>query len=152
VVRGAVFRRSPHGLSSSFGNIQRRLVAGERCLASSTPSPVRDQPDVSLLLLSADGFNTLSFGCGDAPCHDINLTIQGTAPWRWWAAAAKKRPGRLPLAPLLRPTDQLLIDGHDRGYTLHSVRDQMGIVTQEASCSTILFSATSASTPAAGRK
>ncbi len=132
-------------LSSSFGNIQRGLVAGERVLSVIDTAPViRDQPDAQILPPFAHeiAFQHLSFGYGDTPVlHDINLTIR---KGQTVALVGPSGGGKSTLADLLPrfydPTaGHITIDGHDlRTCTLHSVRDQMGIVTQES----ILFNDT----------
>ncbi|OGX82654.1 antibiotic ABC transporter ATP-binding protein [Hymenobacter lapidarius] len=132
-------------LSSSFGNIQRGLVAGERVLGIIDTEPtVRDQPDAQVLppFEREIEMRNLQFSYGDTPVlHDINLTIRKGSTV---ALVGGSGGGKSTLADLLPrfydPTGgQLLIDGHDlRTCTLHSVRDQMGIVTQES----ILFNDT----------
>ena len=132
-------------LSSSFGNIQRGLVAGERVLSIIDTVPaIRDQPDAAVLppFEHEIEFHDLQFGYGDTPVlHNINLTIK---KGQTVALVGGSGGGKSTLADLLPrfydPTGgQILIDGHDlRACTLHSVRDQMGIVTQES----ILFNDT----------
>ena len=132
-------------LSSSFGNIQRGLVAGERVLSIIDTEPViRDLPDATVLPAFEHEieFHNLSFSYGETPVlHDINLTIK---KGQTVALVGGSGGGKSTLADLLPrfydPSGgQILIDGHDlRGCTLHSVRDQMGIVTQES----ILFNDT----------
>lgn len=132
-------------LSSSFGNIQRGLVAGERVLSIIDTEPlIRDKPDAQVLppFQHRIELRNLRFGYGEATVlDDINLTI---AKGKTVALVGPSGGGKSTLADLLPrfydPTDgQLLIDGLDvRDCTLHSVRDQMGIVTQES----ILFNDT----------
>jgi len=132
-------------LSSSFGNIQRGLVAGERVLSIIDTEPaIRDLPDATVLPAFEHEieFHNLSFSYGETPVlHDINLTIK---KGQTVALVGGSGGGKSTLADLLPrfydPSGgQILIDGHDlRGCTLHSVRDQMGIVTQES----ILFNDT----------
>ncbi|WP_426490236.1 ABC transporter ATP-binding protein [Hymenobacter sp. 102] len=132
-------------LSASFGNIQRGLVAGERVLSIIDTEPlVRDKPDAQLLPAFEHQIElrNLQFGYADAPVlQDINLTIP---KGKTVALVGPSGGGKSTLADLLPrfydPTGgQLLIDGHDvRDCTIHSVRDQMGIVTQES----ILFNDT----------
>ncbi|UYZ61748.1 ABC transporter ATP-binding protein [Hymenobacter weizhouensis] len=132
-------------LSSSFGNIQRGLVAGERVLRVIDLEPViRDKPDAQVLppFEHQIELRNLQFSYGDTPVlQDINLTIK---KGKTIALVGPSGGGKSTLADLLPrfydPTDgQLLIDGHDvRDCTIHSVRDQMGIVTQES----ILFNDT----------
>jgi ATP-binding cassette, subfamily B, bacterial MsbA len=132
-------------LSSSFGNIQRGLVAGERVLSIIDTEPaIRDKPEAKLLPAFEHQIElrNLQFGYADAPVlQDINLTIP---KGKTVALVGPSGGGKSTLADLLPrfydPTGgQLLIDGHDvRDCTIHSVRDQMGIVTQES----ILFNDT----------
>ena len=132
-------------LSSSFGNIQRGLVAGERVLSIIDTEPaIRDLPDATVLPAFEHEieFHNLSFSYGETPVlHDINLTIK---KGQTVALVGGSGGGKSTLADLLPrfydPSGgQILIDGHDlRGCTLHSVRDQMGIVAQES----ILFNDT----------
>ncbi|MBT9394608.1 ABC transporter ATP-binding protein/permease [Hymenobacter sp. NST-14] len=132
-------------LSSSFGNIQRGLVAGERVLSIIDTEPaIRDKADAQILPAFEHQIELrdLQFGYGDTPVlENINLTIQ---KGKTVALVGPSGGGKSTLADLLPrfydPTGgQLLIDGHDvRDCTIHSVRDQMGIVTQES----ILFNDT----------
>ncbi|SNS02753.1 ABC transporter ATP-binding protein [Hymenobacter mucosus] len=132
-------------LSSSFGNIQRGLVAGERVLSIIDTEPmIRDRADAQLLPAFEHHIElrNLQFAYGDTPVlQDINLTIP---KGKTVALVGPSGGGKSTLADLLPrfydPTGgQLLIDGHDvRDCTIHSVRDQMGIVTQES----ILFNDT----------
>ena len=132
-------------LSGSFGNIQRGLVAGERVLSIIDTEPaIRDRPGATVLPTFAREieFHDLNFSYGDTPVlYDINLKIKKGSTV---ALVGGSGGGKSTLADLLPrfydpSAGQILIDGHDlRGCTLHSVRDQMGIVTQES----ILFNDT----------
>ena len=132
-------------LSSSFGNIQRGLVAGERVLSIIDTEPaIRDRPNAEVLppFEREIEFHDLSFSYGDKPVlYDINLTIK---KGHTVALVGSSGGGKSTLADLLPrfydpSAGQILIDGHDlRACSLHSVRDQMGIVTQES----ILFNDT----------
>src|SRR6476661_502791 len=132
-------------LSSSFGNIQRGLVAGERVLRIIDTEPaIRDRPDARVLppFEREIEFQDLSFSYGDPPVlHDINLRIRKGSTV---ALVGPSGGGKSTLADLLPRfydpgSGQILIDGLDlRACTIHSVRDQMGIVTQES----ILFNDT----------
>ena len=132
-------------LSGSFGNIQRGLVAGERVLSIIDTVPaIRDRDDATILpaFEREIEFHNLSFSYGDTPVlYDINLTIK---KGQTVALVGGSGGGKSTLADLLPrfydpSSGQILIDGHDlRACTLHSVRDQMGIVTQES----ILFNDT----------
>ena len=132
-------------LSSSFGNIQRGLVAGERILKIIDTEPaIRDRPGASVLPAFDHEIElrNLSFQYGEVPVLErINLTIR---KGQTVALVGPSGSGKSTLADLLPrfydPTQgQILIDGYDlRDCTLHSVRDQMGIVAQES----ILFNDT----------
>ncbi len=132
-------------LSSSFGNIQRGLVAGERVLSIIDIEPaIRDRPNAAVLppFEREIEFQNLQFSYGETPVlYDINLKIRKGSTV---ALVGSSGGGKSTLADLLPRfydpgAGQILIDGHDlRGCTLHSVRDQMGIVTQES----ILFNDT----------
>ncbi|MCC3154846.1 ABC transporter ATP-binding protein [Hymenobacter sp. BT770] len=126
-------------LSSSFGNIQRGLVAGERVLSIIDTEPaIRDRPGATTLppFEREIEFQNLQFSYGDTPVlYDVNLKIRKGSTV---ALVGSSGGGKSTLADLLPrfydPSGgQILIDGHDlRACTLHSVRDQMGIVTQES--------------------
>jgi subfamily B ATP-binding cassette protein MsbA len=126
-------------LSSSFGNIQRGLVAGERVLSIIDTEPaIRDQPNATLLPAFEHEieFQNLNFSYGDkAVLQDINLKIRKGSTV---ALVGPSGGGKSTLADLLPRfydpgSGHITIDGHDlRACTLHSVRDQMGIVTQES--------------------
>jgi subfamily B ATP-binding cassette protein MsbA len=132
-------------LSSSFGNIQRGLVAGERVLRIIDTEPtIRDKPNAQVLpsFKQQIELRNLQFSYGDTPVlQDINLVIK---KGKTVALVGPSGSGKSTLADLLPrfydPTGgQILIDGYDvRDCTIHSVRDQMGIVTQES----ILFNDT----------
>ena len=126
-------------LSSSFGAIQRGLVASERVLRVIDTDPVlRDKPDAKILpdFSQQIELRNLQFRYADVPVlQNINLTIE---KGKTVALVGPSGSGKSTLADLLPrfydPTGgQILIDGHDvRDCTIHSVRDQMGIVTQES--------------------
>ncbi len=126
-------------LSSSFGNIQRGLVAAERVLRIIDTEPaIRDRPGATVLppFRQQIELRNLQFSYGDTPVlYDLNLTIRKGSTV---ALVGPSGGGKSTLADLLPrfydPSGgQILIDGHDlRACTLHSVRDQMGIVTQES--------------------
>ncbi|MCB2378913.1 ABC transporter ATP-binding protein/permease [Hymenobacter sp. BT635] len=132
-------------LSSSFGNIQRGLVAGERVLSIIDTEPaIRDKPDAKILPAFQHQIELrhLQFGYGDnLVLQDINLIIP---KGKTIALVGPSGGGKSTLADLLPrfydPTGgQILIDDIEvRDCTIHSVRDQMGIVTQES----ILFNDT----------
>ena len=126
-------------LSGAFGGIQRGLVAGARVLAViDTPPTIQDQPGAQVLPEFSEQveLRNLSFHYGEVPVlHDINLTVRRG---QTVALVGPSGGGKSTLADLLPrfydpSAGQVLIDGHDvRDCTLHSVRAQMGIVTQES--------------------
>ncbi|AWM34614.1 ABC transporter ATP-binding protein [Hymenobacter nivis] len=132
-------------LSGSFGNIQRGLVAGERVLRIIDTEPtVRDRPGALVLPPFAHEIELrdVQFSYGDTPVlYDLNLTIK---KGQMVALVGPSGGGKSTVADLLprfydASGGQIFIDGHDvRACTIHSVRDQMGIVTQES----ILFNDT----------
>ncbi|RZK36764.1 MAG: ATP-binding cassette domain-containing protein, partial [Hymenobacter sp.] len=132
-------------LSGAFSNIQRGLVAGERVLRVIDTEPtIRDRPNAAVLpdFATQIELRDVSFTYGDKPVlYDLNLTIK---KGQTVALVGPSGGGKSTLADLLprfydASAGQVLIDGHDvRDCTLHSVRDQMGIVTQES----ILFNDT----------
>ncbi|MCR5887642.1 ATP-binding cassette domain-containing protein [Hymenobacter sp. J193] len=132
-------------LSSAFSNIQRGLVAGERVLSVIDTEPsIQDKPGALSLppFTSAIEFRNVAFSYGDKNVlEDINLTI---GKGKTVALVGPSGGGKSTLADLVPrfydpSAGQILLDGQDlRDATLHSVRDQMGIVTQES----ILFNDT----------
>ncbi|KUG06378.1 ABC transporter ATP-binding protein [Solirubrum puertoriconensis] len=132
-------------LSSAFSNIQRGLVAGERVLSVIDTEPtIKDKPNAQVLpaFTSEVEFREVAFSYGERTVlESINLTVP---KGKTVALVGPSGGGKSTLADLVPrfydPTaGQILIDGHDlRDCTLHSVRDQMGIVTQES----ILFNDT----------
>jgi subfamily B ATP-binding cassette protein MsbA len=132
-------------LSGAFSNIQRGLVSGERVLRVIDTEPtIRDRPNATILpdFQNQIELRDVSFTYGDKPVlYDLNLTIK---KGQTVALVGPSGGGKSTLADLLPrfydpSAGQVLIDGHDvRDCTLHSVRDQMGIVTQES----ILFNDT----------
>ncbi|GAA4377817.1 ABC transporter ATP-binding protein [Hymenobacter koreensis] len=135
-------------LSSSFSNIQRGLVAGERVLSIIDTEPtIKDKPGAETLpaFRGEIEFRNVGFSYGGENARnvleEINLTV---AKGKTVALVGPSGGGKSTLADLVPrfydPTaGQILIDGHDlRDCTVHSVREQMGIVTQES----ILFNDT----------
>ncbi len=132
-------------LSGAFSNIQRGLVSGERVLRVIDTEPtIRDRPDATVLPAFEHQIELrdVSFSYGDtAVLYDLNLTVK---KGQTVALVGPSGGGKSTLADLLPrfydpSAGRVLIDGHDiRDCTLHSVRDQMGIVTQES----ILFNDT----------
>jgi len=132
-------------LSGAFSNIQRGLVSGERVLRVIDTEPaIRDRLNATILpdFQSQIELRDVSFSYGDtAVLYDLNLTVK---KGHTVALVGPSGGGKSTLADLLPrfydpSAGQVLIDGLDiRDCTLHSVRDQMGIVTQES----ILFNDT----------
>jgi subfamily B ATP-binding cassette protein MsbA len=132
-------------ISNAFTNIQRGLVSGSRILEVIDTVPViRDQPQAQALpaFEKEITFRDVSFGYGSEPVlQNINLTIP---KGKTIALVGPSGGGKSTLADLLPrfydPTSgSIAIDGIDiRDYTLHSLREQMGVVTQES----ILFNDT----------
>ncbi|MGV3502376.1 MAG: ABC transporter ATP-binding protein [Adhaeribacter sp.] len=132
-------------ISNAFTNIQRGLVAGSRILEITDTVPlIRDEPQ-AIPLPAFEKEITLrdvSFAYGKEPVlQNINLTI---AKGKTIALVGPSGGGKSTLADLLPrfydPTGgSIAIDGIDtRHCTLHSLREQMGVVTQES----ILFNDT----------
>ena len=132
-------------MSAAFSNIQRGLVSGDRILKVIDTEPqVTDKPDAKMLpeFRHEIEFRDVRFGYGDhTVLQDINLRIQ---KGKTVALVGPSGGGKSTLADLIpRFYDPLagsiLIDGHDiREYTTETVRDKIGVVTQES----ILFNDT----------
>ncbi|MDO6392465.1 ABC transporter ATP-binding protein [Pontibacter sp. BT731] len=132
-------------MSSAFSNIQRGLVSGDRILQVIDTKPqVTDKPNAKVLpeFHHEIEFRDVNFGYGDnSVLQDVNLHIQ---KGKTIALVGPSGGGKSTLADLIPrfydPTaGSILIDGHDiRDYTTESVRDKIGVVTQES----ILFNDT----------
>ncbi|PIQ21703.1 MAG: antibiotic ABC transporter ATP-binding protein [Cytophagales bacterium CG18_big_fil_WC_8_21_14_2_50_42_9] len=132
-------------ISNAFTNIQRGLVSGSRILEIIDTVPqIRDKPNATVLpaFNNKIEFKDVSFSYAQAPVlQNINLTIPKGITI---ALVGPSGGGKSTLADLLPrfydPVNGIIfIDGHDiRDYTLHSLREQMGVVTQES----ILFNDT----------
>lgn len=132
-------------MSAAFSNIQRGLVSGDRILKVIDTKPqVIDKPNAKVLpeFRHEIKFRDVSFGYGDhTVLQDINFSIQKGMTV---ALVGPSGGGKSTLADLIPrfydPTKgAILIDGHDiRDYTAESVRDKIGVVTQES----ILFNDT----------
>ncbi|SIT94940.1 ABC transporter ATP-binding protein [Pontibacter indicus] len=132
-------------MSAAFSNIQRGLVSGDRILKVIDTEPqVTDKPNAKVLpeFHHEIKLQDVSFGYGERPVlQDINLRIQ---KGKTVALVGPSGGGKSTLADLIPrfydPTaGAILIDGHDiRDYTAVSVRDKIGVVTQES----ILFNDT----------
>jgi subfamily B ATP-binding cassette protein MsbA len=140
-------------LSTSFYNIQKGTAAIER-IEEVLKAPVSIEDKPAAMPLQAFNhtiqFDNVSFRYDDkVVLKNINLTIKkGTTV----ALVGSSGAGKSTLADLIPrfhdvSEGRLLIDGVDiRDYSLHSVRQHMGIVTQEP----ILFNATVAENIALG--
>ncbi|MBJ6119825.1 ABC transporter ATP-binding protein [Pontibacter sp. BT310] len=132
-------------MSSAFSNIQRGLVSGDRVLQVIDTEPqIVNKPDAKVLpaFQHEIEFRDVSFAYGKKPVlQDINFKIQ---KGQTIALVGQSGGGKSTLADLVPrfydPTEgAVLIDGLDiRDYTMESVRDQIGVVTQES----ILFNDT----------
>ncbi|MGB3181962.1 MAG: ABC transporter ATP-binding protein [Cyclobacteriaceae bacterium] len=140
-------------ISRSLSNIQRGLAAGERIFETLDTIPaIEDKEDAKELQQFSDSieFRNVSFAYGDNPVlTDINLTVP---KGRMIALVGPSGGGKSTLADLVPrfydPREGgVYLDGHDlRDLTLTSIRQQMGVVTQES----ILFNDTIASNIAFG--
>lgn len=132
-------------MSAAFSNIQRGLVSGERILKVVDTTPeIKNKLGAKVLHAFEQHieFRDVTFSYGDKTVLEhINITIQ---KGKTVALVGPSGGGKSTLADLMPrfydPTaGSILIDGHDiRDYTVESVRDKMGIVTQES----ILFNDT----------
>ncbi|MDX5420336.1 MAG: ABC transporter ATP-binding protein/permease [Hymenobacteraceae bacterium] len=132
-------------MSAAFSNIQRGLVSGDRILQVIDTEPqVKDKLNAKVLpeFRHEIEFRDVSFSYGDhTVLQDINLSIE---KGKTVALVGPSGGGKSTLADLIPrfydPTaGSILIDGHDiRDYTMESVRDKIGVVTQES----ILFNDT----------
>ncbi|MBC5994687.1 ABC transporter ATP-binding protein [Pontibacter cellulosilyticus] len=132
-------------MSASFSNIQRGLVSGDRVLQVIDTDPqIKNKPNAKELpeFKHQIEFIDVNFGYGNKTVlKDINFTIE---KGKTVALVGPSGGGKSTLADLIPrfydPTaGAILIDGHDiRNYTMESVRDKMGVVTQES----ILFNDT----------
>ncbi|EJF10305.1 ABC transporter [Pontibacter sp. BAB1700] len=126
-------------MSAAFSNIQRGLVSGDRILQVIDTEPqVKNKPNAKVLpeFRHEIEFRDVSFSYGDhVVLQDINLSIE---KGKTVALVGPSGGGKSTLADLIPrfydPTaGAILIDGHDiRDYTMESVRDTMGVVTQES--------------------
>lgn len=132
-------------ISNAFSNIQRGLVASNRILEVIDTEPaIRDLPQSQPLPAFEQEitFRDVSFAYGQEPVlQHINLTIP---KGKTIALVGPSGGGKSTLADLLPrfydpSSGSIAIDGVDiRHCTLHSLREQMGVVTQES----ILFNDT----------
>ncbi len=132
-------------ISTAFSNIQRGLVSGDKILAILDTQPqIRDTSTAKTLPAFNDHiiFHDVSFAYGTEPVlQHIDLIIP---KGKTIALVGPSGGGKSTLADLLPrfydPTAGVItIDGVDiKTCTLHSLREQMGVVTQES----ILFNDT----------
>jgi subfamily B ATP-binding cassette protein MsbA len=133
-------------ISNAFGNTQRGIASGERVLELvDTPNAIADRTGASVLGGFTDKIEmrnvSFEYEKGIQVLRGIDLTIQ---KGKTVALVGSSGGGKSTIADLVpRFYDpvggQIVIDGHDlRDVTIASLRDQMGIVTQES----ILFNDT----------
>ena len=142
------------GLSNASYNIQKGAASIERIEdLINEVEEITEQPNAKVLteFKSDIEFRNVSFGYGDTPIlKNINLKI---GKGKTVALVGSSGAGKSTLADLIpRFIDctggEVLIDGVNiKEYTLHSIRNQMGIVTQEA----ILFNDSIANNIALGK-
>lgn len=135
-------------LSSSFSNIQRGLVAGERVLSIIDTEPsIQDKLGAETLpdFQGQIEFQNVGFSYGGDDARNVLEDISLTVPkGKTVALVGPSGGGKSTLADLVPrfydvTEGRILIDGQDvRDCTIHSLREQMGIVTQES----ILFNDT----------
>ncbi|WP_019988645.1 ABC transporter ATP-binding protein [Rudanella lutea] len=133
-------------ISNAFSSSQRGIAAGDRVLQLiDTPQGVADRPGAQAIQTfdRAIEVRNVSFAYekGVPVLSEVNFTLQ---KGKTIALVGSSGGGKSTIADLIPrfydPTEgQILIDGHDlRDITVASLRDQMGIVTQES----ILFNDT----------
>ncbi|MEO6314047.1 MAG: ABC transporter ATP-binding protein, partial [Chitinophagaceae bacterium] len=141
-------------LSTAFYNAQRGSAAIKRMeVILKTPVVITDNPGASELLTfsSSIEFRNVGFSYEDVVIlKDINLVIE---KGKTVALVGSSGSGKSTLADLIPrfhdvSSGELLVDGINiKDYTLHSLRSQMGIVTQEP----ILFNDTIAANIVLGK-
>ena len=137
--------RPVKSMVGAFASIQRAQAAGDRILAViDTPVEITDKPDaVELKEFAAEiEFRNVGFQYGERPVlQDISFKVP---KGRMVALVGGSGGGKSTTADLIPrfydvKEGGIFIDGRDiRDYTLESLRQQMGIVTQES----ILFNDT----------
>lgn len=125
-------------LSTNFYNAQRGSAAIQRMEEIlKTPVVIADKPDAIELISFSKSieFRQVCFSYNEVPIlHDINLVIE---KGKTVALVGSSGSGKSTLADLIPrfhdvSSGELLVDGINiKDYTLHSLRAQMGIVTQE---------------------
>ncbi|RYZ44852.1 MAG: ABC transporter ATP-binding protein, partial [Sphingobacteriales bacterium] len=126
-------------MSASFSNIQRGLVSGDRLIKLIENQPaIQDKPNAKVLhsFTNAIEFTNVGFKYeDDTVLQGVNLRVP---KGKTVALVGPSGAGKSTLADLIPrfydPTEgSITIDGHDlRDCTLISVRQHMGIVTQES--------------------
>lgn len=127
------------GLSTASFNIQKGAASIERIeKLIHTPVEIEDNPNAKILpsFEHSIEFKNVSFAYEDNTIlKNINLTVQ---KGKTVALVGSSGAGKSTLADLVPrfidvTSGEVLIDGINiKDYTLHSIRSQMGIVTQEA--------------------
>lgn len=141
-------------LSSASYNIQKGAASIERIEKLINENvEIRELPDAKVLetFTKSIEFKNVSFGYDDVTVlKNVNLTIE---KGKMVALVGSSGAGKSTLVDLIprfidASEGEVLIDGVNiKNYTLHSIRNQMGIVTQEA----ILFNDTIAANIALGK-
>lgn len=126
-------------LTSSFSNVQKGLASGERIFGLiDTPVQILDKPNAKKLLAFEKSieFKNVSFSYGERQVlHNISFTVN---KGEMVALVGPSGGGKSTIADLIprfydAGEGQVLIDGIDiKEYEIESVRNFMGIVTQES--------------------
>jgi subfamily B ATP-binding cassette protein MsbA len=126
-------------LTSSFSNVQKGLASGERIFGLiDTPVQIIDKPNAKKLLAFEKSieFRNVSFSYGERQVlHNISFTVN---KGEMVALVGPSGGGKSTIADLIprfydAADGQVLIDGIDiKEYDIESVRNFMGIVTQES--------------------
>lgn len=126
-------------LTSSFSNVQKGLASGERIFGLiDTPVEIVDKPNAKKLLAFEKSieFRNVSFSYGERQVlHNISFTVN---KGEMVALVGPSGGGKSTIADLIprfydAAEGQVLIDGIDiKEYDIESVRNFMGIVTQES--------------------
>ncbi|MCO6498555.1 MAG: ABC transporter ATP-binding protein [Chitinophagaceae bacterium] len=142
-------------LSAASYNIRRGAASLERIESLLQEPEVVENPENPVFLQSFEKsieFRNVSFAFKDAKIlEDINLTIEKGKTIAFVGSSGAGKSTLVDLIPRFHDvtSGEILIDGVDiRKYDLHSLRDQMGIVTQEP----ILFNDTIAGNISMGKE
>ena len=137
--------RPVKSMVGAFASIQRAQAAGDRILSViDTPIEIMDKPDAVELkeFASEIEFRNVGFQYGERPVlQDISFTVSKGRMVALVGGSGGGKSTTADLIPRFYDVKQggIFIDGRDiRDYTLESLRQQMGIVTQES----ILFNDT----------